>query len=139
MAPLLHSPLLQALGYAIINSLWQFALLWLLYFAINTVFQLSTHQKYVTGIVLEFAGFTWFLETFHFYYKQSLLLVENAVLNHQIFFPGFANLGSGGTIKQQFFLFILRAEQFFPYLSVAYLILLAILVVRWFYAFAYTH
>src|SRR4051812_2167160 len=110
MQPLLHSPLLQALGYAIINSLWQFALIWLLYFGINTVFKLSSHHKYVTGLVLEFAGFTWFLETFHFYYKQSLLLVENSVLNHQVYFPGFSHLSAGGTVKQQFFLLVLRFE-----------------------------
>src|SRR4051812_23278842 len=112
MQPLLHSPLLQALGYAIINSLWQFALLWLLYFSINTIFKLSPHQKYVTGVLLEFAGFTWFLETLQFYYKQSLLLVESSVINHQVFFPGFSNLTNGGTVKQQFFLLILRLEQF---------------------------
>jgi len=139
MRPLLHSPLLQALGYAIINSMWQFALLWLLYFAVNTVFKLSTHHKYLAGLVLELAGFTWFLETLHFYYKQSLFLAENAVLNHQVYFPGFSSLDGGGTIKQRFFMVILRLEQFFPYLSVAYLILLTILVVRWLYALGYTN
>src|SRR4051812_16276193 len=137
MHPLLHSPLLQALGYAIINSLWQFALLWLLYYSINTIFRLSTHQKYITGLVLEFAGFTWFLETFHFYYKQTLLLFQDRIINHQIYFPGFFSPGHE-TIKQKFFLLILRFEQFFPFLSIAYLTLLLVLIVRWIYSYNYT-
>lgn len=136
MHPLLHSPFLQALGYAIINSLWQFALLWLLYFSVNTVFKLSSHQKYATGLVLEFAGFTWFLGTLLFYYNQSILLAQHVVTGHQVYLPAFANSGAG--FKDRFFLLVLRSEQFFPYLSIAYLALLFILALRWIYAYRYT-
>lgn len=135
MHPLLHSPFLQALGYAIINSLWQFALLWLLYFAMNTIFKLSSHQRYITGLVLEFAGFVWFLETLHFYYNQSLLFAQNTSFD-QVSLSSLAN--SSGTIRERVFLLVLRSEQFFPYLSIAYLALLFILTVRWLYAYTYT-
>jgi beta-lactamase regulating signal transducer with metallopeptidase domain len=136
MQPLLHSPFLQALGYSIINSLWQFAFLWLLYYAINTIFKLSSHQKYTAGLVLEITGFTWFLITLVFYYNQTLLLPQN-LQNTPIHLAGlFTN--SATTFKQQFFLLILKTEQFFPYLSIAYLALLFILAVRWIYAFRFT-
>jgi beta-lactamase regulating signal transducer with metallopeptidase domain len=136
MHPLLHSPFLQALGYTIINSLWQFALLWLLYFAINTIFKLSSQQKYAAGLTLEIAGFTWFIVTLIFYYNQSKLLPEYNLIDQASLPAVLANTGS--TFKQQFFLLILRFEQFFPYLSIAYLALLFVLFMRWLYAYKFT-
>ena len=70
MGQFIQSPFLHALGYAIINSLWQFALLWLLYVLVNTVVKLTSHQKYISGLVLQIAGFVWFLGTLYFYYNQ---------------------------------------------------------------------
>lgn len=135
MPAVLHTPFLQALGYAIINSLWQFALLWLLYFAINSLFKLSSHQKYTAGLVLQFAGFIWFTETIHYYYTQSLLAAQQPAVQPNLFFYDVA--GSAAGAKQQFFLLLLRFEQIFPYLSIAYLALLFILAFRWLYAYAY--
>ncbi|MDQ6814801.1 MAG: M56 family metallopeptidase, partial [Bacteroidota bacterium] len=135
MQPLLHSPFLQALGYSIINSLWQFAFLWLVYFALNTIFKLSSYQKYNTGLLLQIAGFTWFLVTLVVYYNESLLIENNQSV--QLYLPAVA-INTEGTFKQRFFLFVLRLEQFFPYLSIAYLALVFILSVRWIYAYAST-
>lgn len=136
MGTVIHSPFLQALGYAIINSLWQFALLWLLYFAVNTVFRLSSHQKYSTGIVLQLAGFTWFIGSLLFYYRESLVLAQS-VINQPLTFSTL-NADSDASLKEQFFRFVLHSERFFPYLSIAYLALLFILALRWVYAYRYT-
>ncbi|GEO10131.1 M56 family metallopeptidase [Segetibacter aerophilus] len=137
MHPLLHSPFLQALGYTIINSLWQFALLWLLYFLINTIFKLTSHQKYTTGLVFEIIGFTWFIGTMVFYYNQCLLLPEQSGVNSQSYIPGLLTR-TGASFSQQFFIIVLRFEQFFPYLSIAYLALLFILAAKWVFAYRFT-
>lgn len=136
MQSLLHSPFLQALGYSIINSLWQFAFLWLLYFFINSVFRLSSHQKYVTGLVLEVAGFSWFLVTLSFYYNQSQLLPQSN-LSNEIVLSALAT-NNVTSLKQQFFLVVLHSERYFPFLSIAYLALLFILTMRWIYAYKFT-
>src|SRR4051812_22346143 len=64
--PQVSSPaLLQALGYTLINSLWQFAALWLLYSILLYLIRLSPRQKYVTGVLMQIAGFVWFIGTFY--------------------------------------------------------------------------
>lgn len=136
MHPLLHSPFLQALGYTIINSLWQFALLWLVYVLVNTIFKLSSHQKYAAGLALEITGFIWFIVTLVFYYNQSKLLPEYSLID-KVNLPSVLS-DTGDTLKQRFFLLILRFEQFFPYLSIAYLVLLFVLSARWLYAYRFT-
>jgi hypothetical protein len=77
MVQLTQSPFLQALGHSIVNSLWQFALLWLVYFIINTVFKLSAHQKYTTALLLQLTGFIWFAGTFAFYYQQCATVLSS--------------------------------------------------------------
>ncbi|HSU50736.1 MAG TPA: M56 family metallopeptidase [Segetibacter sp.] len=135
MHPLLQSPFLQALGYAIINSLWQFAFLWLLYFLINISFKLSSQQKYASGLVLELTGFIWFIVTLIVYYNKSKLFVDYNVIDA---ISRSAVNGTANTLKQQFLFLIFRFEQFFPYLSIAYLALLVALFARWLYAYRFT-
>lgn len=137
MSTLLHSPFLQALGYAIIHNLWQFALLWLLYFFVNSIFKLSSHQKYTTGLVLELAGFLWFAGTFIFYYKRCIEVAQSVVANKYIYLSD-PLTGAATSIKQRFFFVVLHTEQFFPYLSLAYLALLCVLIARWLHAYNYT-
>ncbi len=129
----IHSPFLQALGYAIINSLWQFALLWLLYFFVNTIFKLSSRQKYTAGLVLQIAGFTWFILTVVFYYRQTSLLTQTVFINHS-YYEGITD-NTGASVKEQFFHWLSRAELLFPYLSVAYLVLLFFLALKWLNAY----
>lgn len=74
------SHFLQSLGWAILNSFWQIALLWLIFLAINHFFRPRASVKYklsVNGIVL---GFAWFLATF-FYYLQSGSIASLAFFN----------------------------------------------------------
>lgn len=46
MWPLLLQPILPSLGYAVLSSLWQGALLWLLYVALVKLFQPTAAQRY---------------------------------------------------------------------------------------------
>lgn len=124
MLQLTQSPFLQALGYAIINSLWQFALLWFIYVSIYTFLKLSSHKKYAAGVVIQFAGFCWFVATFIFYFSQISPFQE-------IYFQQdkFSNSITPGTLTgvEDFFSGVTLAKTILPYLSVAYLFVLLFL------------
>lgn len=60
-----QSDFLQALGWAVMNSLWQMALLWIVYQLLTAVFHLQKPaQRATLASSLLFAGFTWFVFTF---------------------------------------------------------------------------
>jgi beta-lactamase regulating signal transducer with metallopeptidase domain len=136
MPEITHSPFLQALGYSIINSLWQFALLWLIYVSINTLFKLSSHQKYSTGLLLQFLGFTWFTITFTFYFNQFSNLPNDYSLN-QPYFLHIAHVNSE-TVRERFLTWIIQTERLLPYLSISYLAFLIFSCCKWIKAYNYT-
>ncbi len=56
---------LQSLGWALINSLWQMALLWAVYQLVILSFKkLRSAHKTSLAILLTFSGFAWFIYTF---------------------------------------------------------------------------
>jgi len=55
---------LQALGWAVLNSLWQMALLWVIYQLFTAVFKSGSSQKSLLATILLLTGFTWFVYTF---------------------------------------------------------------------------
>lgn len=56
--------LLQSLGWALVSSLWQMALLWVVYqFIILSYQKLKPHQKTALAVTMTFAGFGWFVFT----------------------------------------------------------------------------
>ncbi len=136
MFSFLQMPFLQALGYAIANSLWQIGLLWLIVILVNTFIRQSSHIKYITALSAQVAGFVWFVTTFQFYYNHcraasaeaQQLISQNAVVYTQNLITGNDSLLS----------FLIRAEETLPYLSLAYLFLLVFLVIKWVRNFRYT-
>src|ERR1700741_3199332 len=70
MQHLFQSTFLQSLGYAIANSLWQTALVWLIYMSITGLCSLSSAAKYRLAVSAQVTGFVWFIITFQFYYRQ---------------------------------------------------------------------
>lgn len=137
MLQVTHSPFLQALGFAIINSLWQFAILWLGFVLINTIFKLSSHQKYCAGFVLQTAGFVWFATTLIFYfrkyvssYQESSLLAQSSSAYHAD--------SNAATVAEKLSSYMIQAEKLLPYLSVAYIILLVFIVWKWLQAYWFT-
>lgn len=129
-----HSPLLQALGYAIINSLWQFAFLWLVFVAANTVIRQS-HLKYNAALLLQFSGFAWFAGTFAFYYNQCVQAATHTAITGMDLDFYFQPAQS---FKERMYNLLLIAEQMLPFLSVAYLSLLVLFSLKWLQSFKIT-
>jgi beta-lactamase regulating signal transducer with metallopeptidase domain len=138
MLQVTQSPFLQALGHAIINSLWQFALLWLLYIVLAGVSKLSSHKKFVTGLVFQFAGFSWFIVTLIFYYNECAAIASGTAALPRHYVTNILAETSGSSLRDKLFAFFIQGEQFLPYLSVAYLALLVFLSIKWVQAYKYT-
>jgi bla regulator protein BlaR1 len=68
MQPLFQSAFLQALGFAIANSLWQTALVWLVYLSVSHLLPLSSAARYRAAVVAQLISFAWFALTIRFYY-----------------------------------------------------------------------
>jgi beta-lactamase regulating signal transducer with metallopeptidase domain len=138
MPSLSQSPLLQALGYAIANSLWQMAMVWIVYVLLTSVFKFKSETKYRVAVGAQVIGFAWFLVTLQFYYRQcseALRIAKAVYLEHgdTVFVAS-----NSGTFRSSMLSFFIKLEQVLPYLSVAYLVLLLVLTVRWFRAYRYT-
>ncbi len=65
MAAISQSDFMQALGWALLNSLWQMALLWLVFHVITTSFKFEKpSHKSALATSLLLSGFAWFVFTF---------------------------------------------------------------------------
>jgi beta-lactamase regulating signal transducer with metallopeptidase domain len=124
-----HSAFLQALGYAIAHSLWQFALVWIIVVLANSLVRLSARYRYALAVSAQVAGFTWFLLTFGFYYRQCADAASEGVLLSNVR-NNFVQ-AEGSNLPSGFVGFMIKAEQLLPYLSFAYLLLLLFLGFRW--------
>ncbi len=131
MQSLVHSSFLQALGYAIANSLWQMALVWIIYSLFTIIFKLNAAAKYRFAVTAQLTGFIWFLVTLQFYYERySDAFKANAALSNSSSVTMI--IPEGGNSFQSLLLgWIVKAEQLLPFLSTAYLILLVLLSARW--------
>jgi bla regulator protein blaR1 len=130
MHALSQSPFLQALGYAIANSLWQVALLWIVVVLLNGVFKFSSPAKYKMALYAQFAGFIWFIITLQFYYTEcSEVIAQTQALSG---FDGSSYTQIQSTDFQSYLLNgIIKAERLLPFLSLAYLFLLVFLSAKW--------
>lgn len=139
MQAFLQSAFLQALGYAIANSLWQVAMLWLAVILISGRGKLSSARKYFVAVTAQFAGFAWFIATFQFYYSR----LGEGFLNIPL-----SNTASTGTayilepsvnsFSSAALYLVIKTEQLLPYLSVAYLFMLLFLCIRFTRALYFT-
>lgn len=59
-----QSNFLQALGWAVLNSLWQMAILWIIFLMITGSFKFRPAQKSSLATGLLIGGFAWFIYTF---------------------------------------------------------------------------
>jgi beta-lactamase regulating signal transducer with metallopeptidase domain len=133
-AALQHSVFLHALGSAILNSLWQALILWLLYETIS-VFYKNAPSRFKNNLstILLFLSFIWFLSDF--VYK---------IINHQT--PISITADTAGITElptvhtaSVFQQFLSYAGSSLPYLSVAYIFLLFFLMTRLFAAYRYVY
>ncbi len=117
MQMLAQSAFLKALGWSLLNSLWQMSFLWLVYFVINfSSKKITANAKHNLAVVLLCAGFGWFLFSFLNYYIQS----ENGVS-----FFTFSVMGDGNLPAIFFNNVKIFVEQALPYLTCVYLVVLA--------------
>ncbi|MEO8764697.1 MAG: M56 family metallopeptidase, partial [Ginsengibacter sp.] len=135
-AALQHSVFLQSLGSAILNSLWQCFLLWIIYETVSVSYKAASAKfKNNLATLLLFFSFAWFLTSF----------VSKILLQHHIAFPpvipgGMAlesKVGNHAVWGISEFLTYVSAS--LPYLSVAYIFLLFFLIYRLFAAYRYVY
>ena len=100
---------LQSLGWALINSLWQMALLWVVYQFITASFhKIKPAHKTFLATLLIFSGFAWFVYTL----ITSLVSQTNSITS-------FYNTGLVSNDNWKYF-----ASKVLPYASLIYLIVL---------------
>ncbi|KAA9037733.1 M56 family metallopeptidase [Ginsengibacter hankyongi] len=133
-AALQHSVFLQALGSAILNSLWQAFILWLLYETISASYKnASAKFKNNLSTVLVFFSFILFLAGFvsKIINHQSALSITYAITN--------TAKVAAAEHTSAFEKFLLYAGSSLPYLSVAYIFLLFFLMAKLFTAYRYVY
>lgn len=107
-----HSNFLQALGWAVINSLWQMALLWVVYQLITAIFKnFRASRKSMLATTLLFTGFAWFLLTF-------LVTLQDAAAT-QKGYSAFITVAANENVNSWLFTFL-------PVASIIYLFLLTL-------------
>lgn len=121
-----QSAFLQVLGFAIMNSLWQFALLWLVYISLCTFFRLSSGQKYATGLALHFSGFIWFVITLVSNFGNPTVTASYTSGSRDSLF----NLANTASVNQKVYDALQLFKQLLPYLSLIYLLILCVLLVK---------
>lgn len=129
MALLGQSAFLKALGWALLNSIWQMAILWLVYLLLSaSLRKLTAHIKHSLSILLLGMGSLWFAFTLAFKYFEyseapTLVLAEESA---QESFAGVFTLS------------LRNLETLLPYLSSVYLVAIVFLFFRFISQYRYT-
>ncbi len=132
-AALQHSVFLQALGSAILNSLWQCFVLWFIYETVLVSYKsASARFKNNLSTLMLFLCFAWFLTGF----TANILNHQNVAFSAGAALP---NLQQPGDSVSGFRMFLTYASSSLPYLSVAYIFLLLLLILRLFAAYRYVY
>lgn len=84
MPAISQSHFLQALGWALLNSLWQMALLWIFFQILTSLFKLSASKKYSLAILCITAGFGGFV--FEFVTAFRVPILHSSILKWSFFF-----------------------------------------------------
>ena len=107
-----QSNFLQALGCAVLNSLWQMALLWVVYQLATALLKTNkSSQKGFLATVLLFSGFAWFVFTFF-----SILADKPA---SETGYSAFTTINGNDSINNWLYTML-------PVASIAYLVLLTL-------------
>ncbi|WP_207510877.1 M56 family metallopeptidase [Longitalea luteola] len=129
---LYQSAFLKALGWALLNSLWQMALLWLVYMALTrNGRKLLSRQRHTLALLTLAGGSLWFLITLVMNLYEAangpqvitLYVTEND--------PATAGNTLPGVISHWF-------EPALPFLSLAYLLAAAFLFIRFYFQYRHT-
>ncbi len=133
-AALQHSVFLQVLGSAILNSLWQAFILWLLYETITASYKnASAKFKNNLSTILLFFSFIWFLTGF-----VSMIINYQTAKSITTATSGITELSTVQPVSA-FQQLLSYAGSSLPYLSVAYIFLLFFLMAKLFTAYRYVY
>lgn len=129
MALLGQSAFLKALGWALLNSIWQMAALWVIYLVLSASLrkQLTAHVKHSISILLLGAGSIWFALTLavkYFEFSESPTIIAAAGQEETL--SGI--MGSG----------LQNLETLLPYFSSVYLVVIVLLFFRFVMQYRYT-
>ncbi len=135
LATLQHSVFLQALGGAIVSSLWQSFILWFIYETINIFYKTATSAfKTRLGTLLMFIAFAWFISSF--ISKISFDEKELSALSSSVA----ASISLQASLNELTWQRILSyAAGMLPYLSVSYIFLLIFLIIKLFSAYRHVY
>ena len=129
---LYQSAFLKALGWALLNSLWQMALLWLVYMALTkNGKKLLSRQRHSIALLSLTGGSLWFLATLviNLYKAANGAQVITVYVTEND--PAYATSFWPGIITQWF-------EPALPFLSLAYLLAAAFLFIRFYFQYRHT-
>jgi Zn-dependent protease with chaperone function len=126
---LYQSAFLKALGWALLNSLWQMALLWLVYVLLTmNGKKLLSRQRHAIALFSLAGGSLWFLVTL-------IINLYKAASGPQVITVYVENPDLGpGLISH----WLRYAEPALPFLSLAYLLAAAFLFVRFYFQYRHT-
>lgn len=125
------SSFLQALGWAIANSLWQMALLWVFYQCGFLLFRKAKASvKTTTATLFLFGGFLWFVVSLVRHYWELDLHPSVSEVATPLFSSFVSTPESHPTLLAYANRFLGFGEHYLPYLSFAYLLVLTFLLVR---------
>src|SRR5687767_10092196 len=110
--------LLQALGWAVLNSLWRLALLCVIYQFLTGITRVRASQKSLLATVLLMLGFGWFVYTFF-----SLVSLGNHSSSASVISSGFVNVAGNEQLNEWM-------QTTLPIASLIYLGLLILPVLR---------
>jgi beta-lactamase regulating signal transducer with metallopeptidase domain len=134
LAALQNSVFLQALGSAILNSLWQVFILWLLYETISVSYK-NASAKFRNNLstALLFSSFVWFVTSFvsKISGQQTLTSMRSGTID--------GTKISGAHTISSLDSFLSYAGSSLPYLSIAYILLLFVLMAKLFTAYRYVY
>ncbi len=125
MVSLTQSPLLNALGWALLNSLWQMGLLWLVYHGLTAIFyKTAARIRYGLALLLLLSGTAWWIQTFIAACRPTAAPFDTAVLT------------TASPAPEGFWTHLLRTVHngllaALPFASTLYLALLFILLFRY--------
>jgi len=116
MNAILQSAFLKALGWSLINSLWQMGIVWLLYQILTrNGTKFSAEKRHNLALLSQFTGSLWFIVTFIINLTMATEGASVAGSN--------AASGIGSAIS-------LAVEPLLPWLSLIYLVVTALLLFR---------
>ncbi|AEV97550.1 hypothetical protein A4D02_30385 [Niastella koreensis] len=129
---LYQSAFLKALGWALLNSLWQMALLWLVYVGLTmNGKKLLSRQRHALALLSLAGGSLWFLATLVINLYKAASGPQVITLYVAASDPAIANHTLPGIISHWF-------EPALPFLSLAYLAAAAFLFVRFYVQYRHT-